>query len=58
MDFSVYLWIFGFFLDLFQIFSGRHDTSGSMIQLLVPKIMKSKSRIVLDGACDDDYDDL
>ena len=59
---------FGFFefLDFFgifsgfisEIFSGRFDTSRSMIRLLVPEIMKLNSRVVLDGACDDDYDDL
>ena len=41
-----------------EIFSGCFDTSESMIRLSVPEIIKLNSRIVLDGACNDDYDDL
>ena len=55
--------IFGFlgfldFLDFFRIsseffsefFSGRFDTSGPMIRLSVPEVIKLNSRVVLDGA--------
>ena len=31
---------------------------GSMIRLLVPEIIRLNSRVVLDGTCDDDYDNL
>ena len=47
-----------FFQDLFQKFLGRFDTSRSMIRLSVREIIELNIRVVLDGACDDDYDDL
>ena len=49
-----------FFLELtyFILFSCCFDISGSMIRLSVPEMIKLNSRVVLDGACDDDYDDL
>jgi len=56
LDFFWILWIFSGFIS--EFFSGPFDTSGSMIRLSVPEIIKSNSRVVLDGACDDDYDDL
>ena len=67
MDFGGF---FNLFLDFLRFFeeknsgfiseknSGRFDISGSMIRLSVPEIIKLNSRVVLDGACDDDYDDL
>ena len=47
-----------FHWNLKQSTSCRFHTSGSIIRLSVPKMIKLNSWVVLDGGCDDDNDDL